>query len=118
MHTGTRLYHVSKDIFRGEGDRESVTLISTGAGENPSEQLLEWSILFDLAIPGWLPPTVDISKFTETRYNLHARETIGTSPFFKSNTSPNTPGSRDVVSTLSLPGTWDRYPPSSALHSN
>ena len=54
-------WHTTLSCFEGEDDRGPITLISTGAGENPSEQLGEWSILLDLAVPGSLPPTVDIS---------------------------------------------------------
>ena len=73
-YTGTRLCHVSKVVIGGEGDREPITLISTGAGENPLEQLWKWSIFLNL---GSLPPTVDISEFTETSYSLHARAVLG-----------------------------------------
>ena len=77
-YTGTRLCHVSEDLIGGKGDREPITRVSTRAGENPSEQLWQWSILFDLAILGWLPPTADISKFTEIIYSLHARVVLET----------------------------------------
>ncbi|KAF9509022.1 hypothetical protein BS47DRAFT_1397287 [Hydnum rufescens UP504] len=71
-----RVCRVSKELVGGTEGAAPVTL--SCAGGDASEQIWQWSVLFDLAIPGWLPPSVDISEFTETAYSLHASLTLET----------------------------------------
>ena len=69
-----RLCRVTKDVVGGVEGATPMTL--SCAGGDVSEQIWQWSVLFDLAVPGWLPPSADISEFTETAYSLHASVTM------------------------------------------
>ncbi|KAF8321593.1 hypothetical protein DL93DRAFT_2163202 [Clavulina sp. PMI_390] len=42
------------------------------AGGAPDEKSWQWTILFDMAIPGWLPASMAIEQNIETSYSLHA----------------------------------------------
>src|SRR5258708_22679051 len=99
-YSATRLCRVSKNLIGGEGDCEPITLNCTG--ENVSQQPWKWSVLFDLAIPGWLPPTLEIPELIETGYGLHARavlETLSAGPSSKSDAGLNTPNGREASTT-------------------
>ncbi|KAF8344086.1 uncharacterized protein EI90DRAFT_3010898 [Cantharellus anzutake] len=106
-YAGTRLCRVSKNLI-GEGGREPITLNCVSG--NALEQPWQWIILFDLAIPGWLPASVDISEFTETGYSLHATavlETPSPSSLFasKSNGAANSSGAL-ACSTTKRTSAW------------
>ncbi|KAF8321594.1 hypothetical protein DL93DRAFT_2093600 [Clavulina sp. PMI_390] len=47
-----------------------MTLSCTGGP--PDDGPWQWSVLFDMAIPGWLPATMTTEQNVETSYSLHA----------------------------------------------
>lgn len=80
-YEGARLCRIEKTL----GGKASSSLEKAAppmtlncAGGDSNETCWQWTVLFDLSIPGWLPSSVDIAEFTETSYSLHAFATLET----------------------------------------
>lgn len=80
-YEGARLCRIEKTLVgksSSSSDNVAPPMTLNCAGGDSSESCWQWTVLFDLSIPGWLPASVGIDEFTETSYSLHAFATLET----------------------------------------
>lgn len=65
-----RLCAVEKELVGG-GANEGKPISLTNRSQ--SNGTMRWSMTFDLAVPGWLPPSVGMEEHSGSSYTIHAR---------------------------------------------
>lgn len=81
-YEGARLCRIEKKLVGAASssstDVPAPPMTLSCAGGDSSEAVWQWTVLFDLAVPGWLPASLSVEDFTETSYSLHAFATFET----------------------------------------
>ncbi|KAG8861951.1 hypothetical protein FRB96_002394 [Tulasnella sp. 330] len=64
-----RLCQVEKELVGSANDGKPIVLTNSAQ----SNGIMRWSMIFDLAVPGWLPPSVAIDEHSGSSYAIHAQ---------------------------------------------
>lgn len=65
-----RLCQVEKELVGPASDGKPIVLTNRAA---QSSGVMRWSMTFDLAIPGWLPPSLSLEDHSGSSYAIHAQ---------------------------------------------